>query len=149
MTHDAFYHLTKSTMEEALPKLLEHTLNAGKRALVKANSADRVKCLSSALWTEYNDSWLPHGIENNEHAIDQPIWLTLGDENPNMATYIFLVDGDEIPDITAFERCFDLFDGNDDDNLAAARNRWRLLKDSGHELHYWQQNERGLWEEKK
>ena len=65
-----------------------------------------------------------------------------------MATYIFLVDGVEIRDITAFERCFDLFDGNEDDNLAAAKNRWRLLKDSGHELHYWQQNERGLWEEK-
>mgnify|MGYP003348043354 CR=1 FL=1 len=30
----------------------------------------------------------------------------------------------------------------------AARDRWKKLKEAGHTLTYWQQNERGAWEKK-
>ena len=47
-----------------------------------------------------------------------------------------------------FERCFELFDGNDDTAVAAARGRWKSYLEAGHDLAYWQQAERGNWEKK-
>jgi DNA polymerase-3 subunit chi len=148
MTNVAFYQLQQSHLEEALPRLLEYTLKASKRAVVRTCTSDRISSISSALWTQYSDSWLPHGMGEDEFSKNQPIWLTLDGENPNGATFIFLIDGVEAEDLTNYERCFDLFDGNDAGSLAAARKRWKSLKEAGHELHYWQQNKRGKWEEK-
>mgnify|MGYP006451440781 CR=1 FL=1 len=148
MTDIAFYHLQQSSLEDALPKLLELTLKTGKRALVRASSADRVAALDAALWTQENDSWLQHGTEKEGHAEDQPIWLTTENDNPNKAAFVFLTDGSAAEDMTSFERCFDLFNGNDETSVAAARDRWKALKEAGHDLHYWQQNEYGKWKEK-
>lgn len=148
MTEIAFYHLTRSTLEAALPKLLERTLEAGKRAIVVAASEDRVEALNNQLWTYGQRSWLPHGSTQDGNAADQPVWLTSGDDNPNGATYLFLTDGTQTSRIDPFERCFDLFDGNDIQAVEAARGRWRSYKEAGHTLTYWQQNERGAWERK-
>ena len=148
MTDISFYHLQRSNLEDALPKLLELTLKAGKRALVRAGSAERVEALNAILWTHDKDSWLPHGTSKEGHAEDQPIWLTTESDNPNEASFVFLTDGVEAQDMATFERCFDLFDGNDDASVTAARDRWKTLKEAGHDLHYWQQDENGKWVEK-
>ena len=148
MTDVAFYHLQRSPLEQVLPRLLEKTLAAGKRAVVLAGSADRVEALALVLWTYHPDSWLPHGTAKDGDAEHQPIWLSPDDENPNGASFLFLTDGTDSRDIGAFERCFDLFDGNDDDALAAARERWKVRKDAGHDVTYWQQTESGGWERK-
>ena len=143
----AFYHLQRSPLDAVLPKLLQRTLDQGKRALVLAGSEDRVENLSSVLWTYDPASWLPHGTVKDGRAEDQPIWLSAYAENPNGAAFLFLTDGTEA-DPSGYERCFDLFDGNDETAVAAARDRWKRLKEAGHTLTYWQQNERGGWEKK-
>ena len=143
----AFYHLQRSPLDAVLPKLLQRTLDQGKRALVLAGSEDRVENLSSLLWTYDPGSWLPHGTQKDGRPEDQPIWLSAHADNPNSATFLFLTDGTEA-DPAAYERCFDLFDGNDDSAVAAARDRWKKLKEAGHTLTYWQQSERGAWEKK-
>jgi DNA polymerase-3 subunit chi len=148
MTDVAFYHLQRSPLEQVLPRLLEKTLAAGKRAVVLAGSSDRVEALALVLWTYHPDSWLPHGTAKDGDAENQPIWLSPDDENPNGASFLFLTDGRDSRDIGAFERCFDLFDGNDDDALAAARERWKARRDAGHDVTYWQQTESGGWERK-
>ena len=58
---------------------------------------------------------------------------------------LVLVDGVEAGDLAAFARCADMFDGNDDDAVAAARERWRRAREAGHALTYWQQTASG-WE---
>ena len=63
MTEIAFYHLEKSPLEQVLPKLLEKTLEAGKRALVLAGSEERVEALAGLLWTYSQGAWLPHGTD--------------------------------------------------------------------------------------
>ena len=148
MTDIAFYHLQRSNLEDALPKLLERTLAAGKRALVRAGSTELVEALNAILWTQGKDSWLPHGSAKDGYAEDQPIWLTTDNDNPNGASFIFLTDNIVATDLDQFERCFDLFDGNDDASVTAARTRWKELSEAGHELRYWQQNEQGKWVEK-
>ncbi len=148
MTDIAFYHLQGSPLESALPKLLKKTLEAGKRAVVMAGSEARVEALNGVLWTYDQDSWLPHGSPRDGNAEAQPVWLTTDDENPNGASFLFLTDGATSEKVGDYERCFELFDGNDPAAVEAARGRWSGYKDIGHTLTYWQQNEAGRWEEK-
>ncbi|NQW10851.1 MAG: DNA polymerase III subunit chi [Alphaproteobacteria bacterium] len=146
MTEIGFYHLTVTPLERALPKLLEKTLEAGRRAVVRTGSEERAQALNGELWTYEDRSWLPHGTAKEGFGEDQPIWLTSGNDNPNGATFLFLTDGVEAADLSAFERAFDLFDGRDNAAVAAARERWRIGKDAGHALAYWRQTDRGGWE---
>ena len=147
MTEIGFYHLTRSGLDRALPQLLGKTLDAGKRALVVLGSDERVTWFDDHLWTFDPGSWLPHGTKASGDAAEQPIWLDVTDSNPNGAAFLFLADGATSDKVGDFERCFELFDGHDDDAVAAARERWKAYKDAGHELAYWQQGERG-WEKK-
>lgn len=149
MTEVAFYHLSVSPLERALPKLLEKTLAAGKRALVMAGSEERVESLNAALWTYDQGSWLPHGSGRDGRPADQPVWLTPRDENPNGAAYLFLTDGAQSARIAEYERCFELFDGGDPAAVAAARERWMAYQTAGHGLAYWQQSEGGGWRRQK
>ena len=121
-------------------------MTAGMRAVVMAASDDRVEALASLLWTYRPDAWLPHGTVKDGQAADQPIWLTTLDENPNKADLIVLTEGMATAQ-AGFQRCLDVFDGNDPDTLAGARSRWKDAKSAGHDLHYWQQTETG-WQEK-
>lgn len=147
MTDIGFYHLTRSGFDQALPQLLQKTLAANKRALVVLGSKERVIWFDDHLWTYDAASWIPHGSARDGDPEMQPVWLDVTDENPNKAEFLFLADGGTSERVDAFERCFDLFDGRDDDAVTAARARWKTLKDAGHELTYWQQGERG-WEKK-
>lgn len=148
MTQIGFYHLTRLPLEQALPKLLDKALAAGFRALVLAGSAERVEALNDRLWTYEPESWLPHGSARDGEAALQPIWLTHEDENPNQATILVMCDGAASDKVAEFRRCLDLFDGNDPDAVQAARERWKRWKAEGHDLVYYQQTERGGWEEK-
>jgi len=144
----AFYHLERIRLELALPKLLEKTLAAGKRALVVAGSEPRVEALNNALWTYDQDSWLPHGSAKDGGPEEQPVWLATSDDNPNGAAFLFLTDGATSEKLGEFERCFELFDGNDLAMVEAARAHWTAYKDAGHDLTYWQQTPGGGWEKK-
>ncbi len=145
MAEIGFYHLTRTSLDVALPKLLGRVLATGGRAVVKAGSDERVAALDTALWLCPDPDWLPHGTRMTGEADLQPIWLTTEDEAPNGARHLFLVEGAESARLEAFERVFDLFDGRDETAVAAARQRWAAAKAAGHALTYWRQTERG-WE---
>ena len=147
MTEIGFYHLTRTSIDQALPPLLGRTLAAGQRAVIRCGSAERLSALDTGLWLSTNPDWLPHGTAATGQAERQPIWLTEADEAPNGARFLFLVDGSSSDRLAAYDRVFDLFDGNDEDAVAAARRRWVAAKAEGHQLSYWQQAARG-WERK-
>lgn len=145
MTEIGFYHLTRSTLEQALPRLLGRVLALGQRAQVLCASEERLKSLDDALWTCAEPDWLPHGTQD---GASHPIFLTLEDSPPpNGAQHLFLTEGTESANLALYARAFDLFDGGDDSAVAAARRRWSAAKAAGHTLAYWQQGERG-WEKK-
>jgi DNA polymerase-3 subunit chi len=145
MTRVGFYHLTRSPLEQALPKLLERALGAGHRCVVLCGSPERVAALDSVLWTYDPDSWLPHGQKAGGEAALQPVWLTETDENPNQADLLVLVDGMSSQHLSDYKRCLDLFDGQDEEAVGAARARYKAAKDAGCELEYWQQDEKSGW----
>ncbi len=148
MTDVRFYHLTRTSLETALPQMLEKTLERGQRAVVIAGSDERVESLNAQLWT-YNDRhFLPHGSAKDGFAEDQPVWLTAQDENPNRAQVLFLTDGATSRSIDGYDICAMLFDGRDDTAVEAARGLWRSFKEAGHAVTYWQQDENGRWAQK-
>jgi len=143
MTEIRFYHLTRKTLEQALPELLEKTLARGSRAVVMAGSAERAEALTQHLWTYNPGRFLPHGNARDGNAAMQPVWLTDADERPNGADFLFLTDGAESAHLGDYSRVCDIFDGNDEQALSAARRRWAEAKKDGHTLAYWQQTEKG------
>ena len=149
MTEIGFYHLTRTPLEQALPKLLGRVLAGGGRAMVLLASSERLEALDAALWTVGDPDWLPHGTPRTGHADYQPIWLTTEDAGeagaPNGARFLFLLEGTSSARLDAFDRVLDLFDGGDEEAVAAARQRWKAAKAAGHLLTYWQQGPRG-WE---
>lgn len=145
MTEIGFYHLTRSTLEQALPRLLARVLSLGQRALVLCASEERMKSLDDALWACAEPDWLPHGTAD---APSQPIFLTTTDGAPaNGAQHLFLTDGVASAHLPEYARAFDLFDGGNEQAVADARARWSAAKAAGHTLAYWQQTPRG-WEKK-
>ncbi len=148
MTEVRFYHLQRRTLEQALPKILEKVLERSWRAVVLAGSPERVDALNQHLWTYDPASFLPHGSARDGFADQQPVWLTASDENPNGATVLVQVDGVFSDSLAAYDLVCDLFDGNDEEAVFAARDRWKACKAAGHGLTYWQQNDRGGWEKK-
>jgi DNA polymerase-3 subunit chi len=140
-----FYHLERTGLEQALPELLEKTLQRGWKALVRVREPDRLQHLDGALWTYRDESFLPHGSDDEPNAARQPILLTAGFENPNGADALFLVDGADPGELSGFARCVVLFDGGDEAQLAVARAQWSAIKATGVAVSYWRQQARG-WE---
>lgn len=140
-----FYHLERTSLDKALPELLEKTLQRGWRAIVRSSARERVEHLDGWLWSYRDDSFLPHAPADEARAERQPILLTTGAENPNGADALFLVDGAEPGDLSGYQRCVILFDGADDGLVRDARALWSKLKAQGFPVSYWKQQARG-WE---
>ena len=93
MSRIDFYHLQKQSLDEVLPKLLSKAYESDNRIVVKTVSDERVTYLNGYLWTFNDESFLPHGSKKDGFAEQQPIFLTADSQNPNGATFLFLVDG--------------------------------------------------------
>ena len=149
-----FYHLVRQQLDKALPILLEKAIGRGLRIAVQLGAAERVEAIDAVLWTYREDSFLPHGTARDGDAQMQAVYLTTGDENANGATMRIFADGARAFDAVSsgaaadYERLILMFDGNDDDAVAAAREQWKLFKSAEYTLSYWQQNENGGWEKK-
>jgi len=149
MTEVLFYHLQHQPLERVLPQLLERCYERGWRVVVQVATDERVDALDGHLWTYRDDNFLPHGTARDSDAQLQPILLTTADHNPNGATVRFLVDGVPMPtDAGVYDRVVLLFDGEDEEAVAAARVRWGEAKAQGFAVTYWQPDEQGRWVKK-
>ena len=147
MTETRFYHLERRRVDEALPTLLEHALDEGRRVLVRAASDEMVAALNERLWTYDDASFLPHGAAGDGDPMTQPVFLTTELENFNAATMLVRLSGAETGDADdTFDLVVILFDGRDEAALALARGEWRRLKDQGHAISYWRESDEGGWE---
>lgn len=145
MTEVWFYHLERSRPEPVLAELLEKTLQRGWRAAVRMPHRDALERLDAALWTQRDDSFIAHGLDDEPNAERQPVLLTTGEDRPNGAQALFLLDGAEPGDIEFYERCIVVFDGSDEDRLQEARSLWKACRAAGRSVSYWKQGESGGW----
>lgn len=149
MTEILFYHLQGQKLEGVLTPLLEKSLERGWKVVVQGATEERIDALDAHLWTYSDDGFLPHGTWREPEAASQPVLLTLDDGNPNEATVRFLIEGAAVPpDGGSYQRLVLVFDGDDDDAVAAARAQWTDAKAKGFEATYWQPDEQGRWVKK-
>ncbi|HVV61229.1 MAG TPA: DNA polymerase III subunit chi [Pseudolabrys sp.] len=149
MTEILFYHLQGQRLEGVLPTLLEKSLERGWRVIVQGASEERIEALDAHLWTYRDDGFLPHGTWRETEAASQPVLLMLDEGNPNAAAVRFLIDGAPVPeDAGSYQRIVLLFDGDDEEAVAAARERWAEAKTKGFEATYWQPDAQGRWVKK-
>lgn len=146
-----FYHLERSSVEDALPPLLEKCIERGWRAIVKSKIAANLDAIDSRLWTYKPNAWLPHGKLSGRDDEDDPQPILLVPEALDKsgsrlgAQALFLLDGADWVGVNQVERIFVIFDGRDQDAVAHARNDWRRAKDIGLVPAYWRQSEDGKW----
>jgi DNA polymerase-3 subunit chi len=148
MTDILFYHLTESKLEDAMPPILEKSLERGWSVTIQTTSIERCDALDSHLWSFREESFLPHGTATNPNAEGQPILLTTEAANPNNAQVRMFIDGAQPESLDGYERAVFMFDGFDASQLALARANWKELKAAGHALTYWQQTQDGRWQKK-
>ncbi len=150
MTRIDFYHLQKAPLEQVLHKLCEKAYATGKRIHILLGTAERVEFINSLLWTYSEESFLPHGSRRDGFTEDQPIFISAEETNENNASLLILADGAQVDveKLNAYERVLNIFDGNDETALNNARAYWKEIKTLGGELHYWQQNANGSFEQK-
>ncbi len=149
MTDIRFYHLKTQTLDEALPGLLLKAHDNGKkRIIIRLPDKTAVEKMNTHLWTFHPNMFVPHGSEKDGYADRQPIWLTDKDENPNEATILIAGGGAVATDLSNFSLVCEMFADHDEEIVTAARARWKLYKEAGYNLTYWQQTDSGGWEQK-
>lgn len=150
MTRVDFYHLQKAPLEQVLPKLCEKAYATRKKIKILLGTEERVEFINSLLWTYSEESFLPHGSKKDGFASEQPIFISANEDNENNASILILADGAivDTKKLVSYDRILNIFDGNDDIALNNARNYWKQIKSLDFELHYWQQNETGSFEQK-
>jgi DNA polymerase-3 subunit chi len=141
-----FYHLERTSLDQALPELLEKTLARGWKAVVRAGATERIEHLDGWLWSYRDDSFLAHGVADEPHAARQPIVLTTGNDCPNAAEALFLIDGAEAGPLAPYQRCVLLFDGRDEAAVVDARRQWAGFRKHGLNVAYWRQSAERGWE---
>jgi DNA polymerase-3 subunit chi len=146
MTELLFYHLQGQKLEGVLTPLLEKSLERGWKAIVQGGSPERIEALDAHLWTYRDDGFLPHGTWREPDAAAQPVLLTVNEDNPNGSSVRFLIDGAAVPpDAESYARIVLVFNGDDEDAVAAARGAWSEAKAKGFEATYWQPDAAGRW----
>jgi DNA polymerase III subunit chi len=143
-----FYHLTETKLEDALPSLLERSVERNWNVVVQTGTEERRDALDNHLWTYSADGFLPHACDGEEAIEQTPILLTTAQHNPNNATVRFLVDSAVPSALETYERVIFMFDGHDEGQVEDARAHWKALKSQAHTLTYWQQNAEKRWEKK-
>lgn len=140
----SFYQLLKTPLEKALPRLIEKVYSSGLRAVIVCESQAQLESLNSVLWTFSPGAFIPHGFEGEPKR--QPIWLSLSDDNPNHANVVVVTNGIVVTN-GLFERCIDIFDGNNAQATQSARDRYRDYSAiPGCKLTFWKQDANGNWE---
>lgn len=112
---------------------------AGHRMLVYARDARRLDYIDRLLWSFDPTSFIPHVRDEDPAAAQTPVILTaapparLLDGALATTTWLLNLDMDCPPDAQAFPRILEIVSNHEED-LGAARARWRQYKQAGHEL---------------
>ena len=149
MSEALFYHLERRGLDDVLPGLVVRTRERGWRALVRVDTAERAQAIDALLWTFDDESFLPHAVQGDGVAANQPVLITVEGGNANNAHVLFLIGSapEDWPQLSAsFERVVVLFDGRDPDSLARAREGWKAAKAGGLAVTYWKESASGKWE---
>lgn len=139
------YQLTTTTVDKALPKLLEKIYEQGKRCHIITNSEEQCRVLNASLWTYSTLAFLPHGciFDADLNPKDQPIWLSTTADIQNDAVIMISLQPEFNKSYEAMERMVYLYDIYAD-TKPAFDTLLKHLNDS-QVVTVWQQQPDGAW----
>ena len=132
MTEVLFYHLQNMSLENVLPPLLEKSLERGWRVVVQSTSQERADALDAHLWTYRDDSFLPHATWRAGDAAGSAD--RAGDGGGQSESGQCPVSDRQrraAGGLRQLERMVLVFNGDDGEALAAARERLDGLQGAG------------------
>ena len=145
-----FYHVTKQTVESALPLLLTKALEAGWSTFIRGNEAMNIKAFDDAIWAAQPESFLPHAVLGSQN--DDKCNILLGTEDHDSSRLDFLVSVNGAPispvEVAGYKRCALLFAANNPEEMKTAREQWVKFINASIPAKYWSQ-ETGAWSLKK
>ena len=150
-----YYHLGQSTIEQALPLLIDKAWQQGWTCWVKSDDISLLKRMDKLLWQGEPTDFIPHRMiisegdeESMVHIERNRIILSPSDGvgSRHQSRIVFLLQGAKLPaklETYPFERICRLFNGNHEVALKKARADWVEDKKKGYGLCYWQQGSAG------
>ena len=148
MSEVFFYHLTKTTLEIALPKILERALSEKWSIEIRTSANTNLDEISNAIWRGPEESFLPHCLEDHEDLQDYPIVLCKSPLKDWRDCLIVVGQADlKENEVKNYKRICLIFDAKIEAELSKARKSWKKLSEEGINTNYWAED-KGRWVKK-
>ena len=148
MSEVFFYHLTKTTLEIALPKILERALSEKWSIEIRTSANTNLDEISNAIWRGPDESFLPHCLEDHEDLQDYPIVLCKSPLKDWRDCLIVVGQADlKENEVKNYKRICLIFDAKIEVELSKARKSWKKLSEEGINTAYWAED-KGRWVKK-
>ena len=148
MSEVFFYHLTKTTLEIALPKILERALSEKWSIEIRTSANTNLDEISNAIWRGPDESFLPHCLEDHEDLQDYPIVLCKSPLKDWRDCLIVVGQADvKENEVKNYKRICLIFDAKIEVELSKARKSWKKFSEEGIKTIYWAED-KGRWVKK-
>ena len=149
LKHIDFYQQAGDEIPQLAAQLADKCVSSGKKLMIYCLK-EQASAVSRALWVLQDQSFLAHGIDNQDGHEFADIWISTDvNSNPINAEYAMPLSGVILPDMSQFERHFILFNGKDEAALKMAREQWKeFAQDYKGHCRYFAKSEEGRWEPK-
>ncbi len=130
------YRLNLDSLYKYLCQLLSKCYSQGFKTLVKTNDYNQAQEIDNKLWTFAQQSFIPHGLINDEFQENQPILITWQDIVKGNFDTLVLVEN--MVDIKDFQKVM-IFCSEE----AQVQNAKNLIKQT---INYYTLNSKGTWD---
>lgn len=138
MTRVNFYSLKEPSRGDRFLltcRLVERIYGTGQRSFIQVPDREQARHLDRLLWTFRQQSFLPHGLENDSDHEFTPILIGHG-EDPGEENQVLINLSLEVPTFfERFKRLCELVD-QDPNVRAAGRKRYVYYRDRGYPLNH-------------
>lgn len=104
------------------------------KVLVYAPDEGTARAIDRLLWTTPPTGFVPHCMAHDPLAAETPVLITRNPDELPHDDVLLNLDREWPPAFARFHRVLEIV-GNDEDDKAAARARFRFYRDRGYELH--------------
>lgn len=116
-------------------RLADKAYQQGNRILIQTENAEESRVVDDMLWTFNDDSFLPHGLDDESATSEQPIVITHGNsQHENFQTMINLSSITPV-DATKFDRIAEIVN-QEAERKQTGRKHYKVYKDQGYELYH-------------
>ena len=144
-----FYKTLPLEVEKTFYSLAEKSNEKGLISVAIFNDEEKLDLINDFLWTNKQDSFLPHIKRSDEIVTDFsiPLYLTTEEENPYNAEILFSIDGYIPKKIDSWERLIFIADPNDNVLLEKYKKFYETIKKDFKKINFYKKTENGKWAE--